>query len=75
MLFSNFGPSPQQSATYYHTRLCYMQKKKYHKLRAYFEKTKSVNTQLGITNFDELLQLQNGLLYKTSNNIDLASFN
>ena len=72
MLFSKFDLSPQQSATYYHIGLCYMQKEKYYQAATYFEKAKSVNTQLGITDTDELLQLQNGLLQKASNNIDLA---
>jgi hypothetical protein len=62
MLFSNFDLSPQQSANYYHLGLATC-KRKYSSGYGILWKAKSVNTQLGITDYDELLQLQNGLLY------------
>lgn len=71
-LFSNFDPSAQQAANYYHIGLCYMQKEQYNQAATYFEKAKSINTQLGISDSDDLFQLQNGLLYKANNNLDLA---
>ncbi len=71
-LFSNFEPSLERSATYYHIGLCYMQKQNYDRASIYFERAKSINDKLRIPDTAELFNLQKGLIYKSKNKIDLA---
>ena len=71
-LFSNFEPSSERSATYYHIGLCYMQKQDYDRASIYFERAKSINDKLRIPDVAELLNLQKGLIYKSKNKLDLA---
>ena len=71
-LFSNFEPSSEHSATYYHIGLCYMQKQNYDRASIYFERARSINDKLRIPDVAELLNLQKGLIYKSKNKLDLA---
>lgn len=71
-LFSNFEPSLERSATYYHIGLCYMQKQNYDRASIYFERTKSINDKLRVPDTAELFNLQKGLIYKSKNKLDLA---
>lgn len=71
-LFSNFEPSLERSATYYHIGLCYMQKQNYDRASIYFERAKSINDKLRIPDTAELFNLQKGLIYKSKNKLDLA---
>jgi signal transduction histidine kinase/CheY-like chemotaxis protein len=71
-LFSNFEPSLERSATYYHIGLCYMQKQNYDRASIYFERAKSINDKLRVPDTAELFNLQKGLIYKSKNKIDLA---
>ncbi len=71
-LFSNFEPSLERSATYYHIGLCYMQKQNYDRASIYFERAKSINDKLRVPDTAELFNLQKGLIYKSKNKLDLA---
>ena len=71
-LFSNFEPSLERSATYYHIGLCYMQKQNYDRASIYFERAKSINDKLRIPDVAELFNLQKELIYKSKNKLDLA---
>ncbi|RDI58241.1 tetratricopeptide repeat-containing hybrid sensor histidine kinase/response regulator [Flavobacterium glaciei] len=71
-LFSYFEPSSEQVATYYHIGLCYMQKQNYDKAPIYFERARSINDKLKISEVTELLNLQKGLIFKANNQLELA---
>ena len=71
-LFSNFEPSSEQVAAYYHIGLSYMQKQNYDKASIYFERARSINDKLKISEVTELLNLQKGLIFKAKNQLELA---
>jgi tetratricopeptide (TPR) repeat protein len=71
-LFSNFEPSSERSATYYHIGLSYMQKQNYDRASIYFERARSINNKLRFPDTAELLSLQKGVIYKSKNKLDLA---
>lgn len=71
-LFSNFELNSERSATYYYIGLCYMQKENYNRASIYFERARSINDKLRIPDSAELFSLQNGLIYKSKNKLDLA---
>ena len=73
-LFSNFEPSPELSATYYHLGLCYMQKENYNAAKIYFERSEFINTKLRITDIAELYNIQKGLIYISQNKVDEALY-
>lgn len=72
VLFSNFEPTAAISASYYHIGLCYMLKENYDGATVYFERAKTINDKLGIPDVAELFNLQQGLIYKSKNKLDLA---
>jgi len=73
-LFSNFEPSLERSATYYHLGLCYMQKENYNAAKIYFERSEFINNKLRITDIAELYNLQKGLIYISQNKVDEALY-
>ena len=66
-------PSPELASSFYHLGLCYMQKKDFPKAKSSFDKAQSLYNNLKISHTIDLLNLQKGIIHKSTGNIDLAA--
>lgn len=72
VLHSDFKPTFNQVATFYHLGLCYMEKENFDSAEIYFHKAKLIHSELKIVDTAELFNLQRGLIYKSKKKLDLA---
>ena len=66
-------PSPELASSFYHLGLCYMQKKDFPKAKSSFDKAQSLYNNLKISHTIDLLNLQKGIISKSTGNPDLAA--
>lgn len=72
-LSASLQPSPVQASTFYYLGMSYMKKGDFSKAKISFDKAQTLYETLGITNTADLLNLQRGIIYKSKENLDLAS--
>lgn len=72
-LSTSLEQSSIQASTFYYLGMCYMKKKNFSKAKICFDKAQSLYDALLITNSNDLLNLQRGILYKSQGNLNLAS--
>lgn len=72
-MFQSLEPSSFQAATYYYLGMAYMQKNAFSNAKTSFDKAQSLYNKLKITNSADLLNLQRGIIYKSTGNLDLAA--
>ncbi len=68
-----FSPNALQAKTYYYLGMCYMHKRSYNIAQINFDKAKSLQNTLKIVDTEDLLSLQQGIIYKAIGKYDLAS--
>lgn len=66
-------PSPEQASSFYHLGLCYMQKKDFSNAKISFDKAQALHDILKINNTKDLINLQRGIIYKSTGKLDLAA--
>ena len=71
-LYATLKPSSNPAHIYYYIGLCYMAEHDFENAALHFDKAKSIYTKLKIPDIAELLTLQEGLMYKSQNKLDLA---
>ena len=71
-LYATLKPSSNQANIYYYIGLCFMAEHDFENAALHFDKAKSIYTKLKIPDIAELLTLQEGLMYKSQNKLDLA---
>lgn len=67
------APSLVEAHTFYYLGLCYIQKEDYLNARNCLDKAQTLCEILKITNVNDLINLQRGIIYKSKGNIDIAS--
>lgn len=72
-LFTALQPSAIQAQTFYYIGLCYIKKEDFSNARNFFDKAESLYKILKINNTKDLINLQRGIIYKSQNNVDIAS--
>lgn len=66
-------PSPKQAYSHYYIGICLIQEKEYSKAKISIDRAKSLFKTLKITNADDLLNLQKGIISKSTGNPELAA--
>ncbi|WP_281298600.1 tetratricopeptide repeat-containing hybrid sensor histidine kinase/response regulator [Flavobacterium limnophilum] len=66
-------PSSESAYSYYHLGLCYLKKKDFSKAKISFDKAQLLFDNLKITNTVDLINLQRGIINKSTGNLDLAA--
>lgn len=72
-LSNTLDSSSEQASSYYYLGLCYLKKKDYSTAKTNFNKAESLYENLKITYTVDLLNLQKGIINKSTGNIDLAA--
>jgi signal transduction histidine kinase/CheY-like chemotaxis protein len=72
VLYSKLGQNMKQAAAYYTLGLCFMAKENFERAAIYFSNSKSILTFLNAKNALPIINIQQGLIYATTNKIDLA---
>jgi signal transduction histidine kinase len=65
--------SPEQAYSFYYMGMCYIQKKDYSNAQISFNKAQALYDILKINNTADLLNLQRGIIYKSTGKLDLAA--
>ena len=68
MFVATTKPTSQQAFTYYLTGMCYIQKKDFANAKFNFDKAQFLYDALEITTTSDLINLQKGIIYKSSGN-------
>lgn len=67
-------PSPEQEFVFYYMGMCYMQKKDYPNAKINFYKAQTLHNNLKKnSNIPDLINLQNGIIYKSTGKLNSAS--
>lgn len=66
-------PSTEQASSFYYLGMCYMQKKDFSNAQMSFNKAQALFDIQKNTNFNDLLNLQKGIIYRLTGKLDLAA--
>jgi signal transduction histidine kinase/Flp pilus assembly protein TadD len=66
-------PSTEQASSFYYLGMCYMQKKDFSNAQMSFNKAQALFDLQKNTNFNDLLNLQKGIIYRLTGKLDLAT--
>ncbi|MEZ7497198.1 ATP-binding protein [Flavobacterium sp. Arc3] len=73
-LFQSLPTSAEAAKSYYYLSLSYIEKKNYKAAETALNKALSIYKQLNIDTYDDLLNLQKGIIYRANGNLNAASF-
>lgn len=72
-LFETQAPSSRYAQTYYFLGVCHIKKENYTSAGICLNKAQSIFKELNISDFNESIKLQKGIIYKADGKYDLAS--
>lgn len=72
-LFETTNPTPSYANAYYYLGLSHIEKSNYNAAEICFHKAQFIYKKLKIDDFNELIQLQEGIIYKNKGNKKMAS--
>ncbi|PRZ28292.1 signal transduction histidine kinase [Flavobacterium granuli] len=72
-LYESLPPSSRYAQTYYYLGVCHIKKENYTSAEICLNKAQSIFKELNISDFNESIKLQKGIIYKSAGKYDLAS--